>query len=1328
MSTKQSSKRPLRRAARILLIGGRAAVGVAALLFAIALYTLRTDWFKQQVRQKIVAAAEQATGGRVELGAFRYDWRTLDAEFDGFVVHGSEAANSQPLFRAPVVRVGLRIVSLLRRDVDVRFLMVERPRISVVIAPNGSTNFPRELAREGSAELVNELFRLRVDRFDIHDGLIEVDAQRFPLTIRGDDLKMLVAREQKAAQYQVSIAARRFESDWERLRGLSGDVNAKLLVDPKRVVVQNFAFAAPEGEFQARGAVRQLANPIADFNVHVRMNARFAAAVLHNLALQDGDVGLSGAVHYSANAGASFDGTISGRKLAYRVDGRTLHNIDFDSAVAARDGAAHLKHVDVRGGGGRAEGEGVLRSDGVFEFAGRFSGFNMRDAGAIAGREVPWSGIVNGTARISGTLGRRNLVATGVMHIAPQVAGIPVSGDLDVSYRQLGERLSFGESRLNLPHTHMSFSGTWGESLQLSLDSTDLSDFSTKKLADLAVGNGNIHFDGTVSGSLLKTYVHGNVTATGLRFGNLVWQEVRARAAAAEGGIDLSALTADSGSLHLAGSGHVGLQNWRLQPASTVRLQAKFQGADLAAISSGFAPAKLQLLGGVGSGSVELSGSISDPRGSVDLHIDNLDAYGQQLNTVQINASIEGDRVRIAQGRMRSGIAALSFSGEYRRDKDSWDAGVLSLNADSNGFPLSSLAAVRNFDAGLQGLIEIHGQATARISAQRLEPMKADGRVTAREITINGIPYGSIALGLATRGDLMEARFSGDLRETKVSGAAQVRLAEGLPSSGEAHIDRLGFGALYAMTMPNRKTNLPFDGFIQGGVTFSGPLEDPQAMRGSVRLEQAELRPSMPEANEDIGRAATELVFRNNGPIEIDAANGLAKIRTLEIQGKDTALSVRGTVPYLPHRSIDLIVGGSADLRLLRLFDPNMKSSGQSSLAASVTGAFENPAISGTLRLKNGSFFLKDVPNGLTEVNGRVDFDRDRATLRDLKGQTGGGALSLTGFVTYGGPGPLVYSVGGGAENVRMRYAGGSITSDAKLQLTGTSKSSVLSGTVAVSRVALNANTDVGTLVSSLAAPAPANEQDFLTGLQLDVHVENAPNMQLSTALSRDVEAEIDLRLRGTVNHPVVLGSVSANQGDIKVFGAKYSINRAQVSFTNPVKIEPVLDLDLQTRARGVLVDITIAGTPGKLNINYRSDPPLQPRDIIALLTVGRAPDAAENVPSTTANDVSALQSGVNTVLGAAVSPSSSRLQKLFGVANVKIDPMVQGITNTMQRLTIEQQISRDITVTYVTNLSQTSEQIFRLEWALSPQYSLVALRDDNGEFGIDIQYKKRFK
>ena len=289
---------------------------------------------------------------------------------------------------------------------------------------------------------------------------------------------------------------------------------------------------------------------------------------------------------------------------------------------------------------------------------------------------------------------------------------------------------------------------------------------------------------------------------------------------------------------------------------------------------------------------------------------------------------------------------------------------------------------------------------------------------------------------------------------------------------------------------------------------------------------------------------------------------------------------------------------------------------------------------------------------------GSVRFDHDRATIQKLTAHSGGGDLSLGGFVSFAGGGPLVYRLEANADNVRLRYAGGiSVTANSGLRLTGTSKSSLLSGTVTVSRVSFNPSTDVGNLLTRGSTPVPAatNQSEFLTGLQLDVRVESASDLQLSTTLSQDVEAEIDLRVRGTPDRPLVLGTVSANQGDIKLFGTKYSINRGEVSFVNPVKIEPVLDLDLQTQSRGITVDITISGTLSRLNINYRSDPPLQPRDIVALLTIGRAPDIASNVANVqTTNDVSALQSGANTVLGQAISPASNRLSKLFGITNIK--------------------------------------------------------------------------
>jgi translocation and assembly module TamB len=50
------------------------------------------------------------------------------------------------------------------------------------------------------------------------------------------------------------------------------------------------------------------------------------------------------------------------------------------------------------------------------------------------------------------------------------------------------------------------------------------------------------------------------------------------------------------------------------------------------------------------------------------------------------------------------------------------------------------------------------------------------------------------------------------------------------------------------------------------------------------------------------------------------------------------------------------------------------------------------------------------------------------------------------------------------------------------------------------------------------------------------------------------------------------------------------------------------------------------------------------------------------------------------------------------------------------------------MTLTYSTNLSRSSQQIVRLEVDLSRQWSVIAVRDENGTFGIDFLFRRRFK
>ena len=75
-----------------------------------------------------------------------------------------------------------------------------------------------------------------------------------------------------------------------------------------------------------------------------------------------------------------------------------------------------------------------------------------------------------------------------------------------------------------------------------------------------------------------------------------------------------------------------------------------------------------------------------------------------------------------------------------------------------------------------------------------------------------------------------------------------------------------------------------------------------------------------------------------------------------------------------------------------------------------------------------------------------------------------------------------------------------------------------------------------------------------------------------------------------------------------------------------------------------------------------------------------------------------------------------------------RIDPTLPGVENNPQaRLTLEQQVTPEITFTYITNVTQSNPQVIRVEWAFAKQWSVVALREENGLFGLDFFFKKRF-
>src|SRR5579872_2092093 len=127
---------------RILTIVGASILGLMIVLVVASILVMRTTWFHNFVREKIIATVEDSSGGKVEIGSFEFDWTHLRATIRNFVLHGTERAGQAPLFQADLIQLDLSLFSGIAHMIDLRALQVAHPQANVIVYPDGKTNVP----------------------------------------------------------------------------------------------------------------------------------------------------------------------------------------------------------------------------------------------------------------------------------------------------------------------------------------------------------------------------------------------------------------------------------------------------------------------------------------------------------------------------------------------------------------------------------------------------------------------------------------------------------------------------------------------------------------------------------------------------------------------------------------------------------------------------------------------------------------------------------------------------------------------------------------------------------------------------------------------------------------------------------------------------------------------------------------------------------------------------------------------------------------------------------------------------------------------------------
>ena len=1344
--------------ARHLIWQSLTAAAVLLLLCAVTgVLVVRSGWFREKVRQRIIAEVETATGGRVEVGNFSFKWETLVARISPFVLHGTEPASEAPLLRIESVSVGLRIISLLERKVDLASLGIEQPRLRIVIYPDGSNNLPMPSRRSGK-DWAQDLVNLAVRRYAVTGGLAEVDIRRVPLNFSGEDLRLQMTRDAFGARYRGEVASRHLRVAANFMAPAEADMSAAFTLDGTRLNFAPLRLAAGGSRIDLNGSLTNLRLPLGSFKAKAQIALRDAVAMFALPLKPAGGASFDGdlAVSFAHGFDFSLSGRASARGLGYAYDRLNIENATASAALNASPERVTLTGIQAAALGSKITGQADLVRNREFHFRGNVDGLEVRQAaGVLSSRPVPWNGVLAGTIETDAILGESRAKVHARASIVPAADGMPIEGQIEFDYDQQTAAVRFGDSHVNTPATTVALSGTLGRALpgQDALDqnlnvrarTTSLDDVLTalSMAGDAAPrtlplqfnrGGGEASLAGVLTGRLTDPEFRGEIAVGNASVGGHAFDRLSGNIQASRRSVALRRLTISRGPTQITGDASVGANGG----VSGGDFAAGPLAAQLSVKDLSLAEAARELgvatdARGTASGTVRLSGAARQPEADAAFDATKVTALGEQAERVRGNLRYTARSLAVSGGQADLAAGRLLFAGSFEHPAGDFKNGDVRADITAQGVVFSRIAALRKLQPEIDARLDGKVMVEARVEGGAPRVRSLSGAASARAVTLDQETLGDVNVSAETSGNELALQAKAQLRGAAFDAQGKWRMEGDLPGSATFRFPRLSVAALHDLVMlrgtPAQKAALPpLDGFIEGSGTATLSLRAPENFQAEIKIDRVRLNPKTAQTLR-LGVQQPDVQIQNSQPILIAVNSREARIRSAHLTARDTDLEASGAVPFSRTGGADFAIKGTVNLAVLQMLNSDLLARGTANVSASLRGSLRDPQMNGRMDFTNASLYMNDVPSGVDSASGTILFDRNRATIERLTAETGGGQIALRGFLEFGDT--LIYRLQAEARQVRVRYPDDvSFTGNALLALTGTSDASTLSGTVTLNRAAISPGVDLGRLLAQAAKPSPAppNPNEYLRGMRFDVHISSAPTFEMETSLTRNVETEVDLHLRGAPLRPALLGSITVNSGEIQVFGNRYTVNRGDIRFLNPVKIEPTLDMDLETRTRGITVNVALSGSAEKLNVNYSSDPPLPSRDIIALLAVGRDPTSLSN-----ASQFSSSTSGFSDaggLLGEAVSQQlSNRLQRFFGASRVKIDPTLTGIDSLPSaRLTIEQQVSRDITLTYITNLNHTQEQIVRVEWVLNRQWSAVAVRDSNGLFGIDFQYRKRFK
>lgn len=1301
-------------AAIIILVIGIGLTGVLLLQ--------HSSSFRSSILARVEQAVKDSTGADMQVKDFSLRLSTLTLDIYGIVLHGTEPAGSPPLAQADHLGVGVAIDSVAGRKWHFRSITLDHPVVQVVVNKAGENNLPKP--KQQSSGSSTNVFDLGIRQATLNRGEIYYNDQKSILTANLHDLNLAVGFDPGQSRYQGHLSYDQGKILYGAYAPVAHDLDAGFSATPQKFTLDRAELTAGKSKIILNATVDNYSNPAVQANYDASLVAGEFAQILKNPSIPTGTVRLTGFLKYqgqpdkSAVQSASAWGMVSSPELYVRTPSVHTGVRNLSAKFRIENGNADVQNLHAELLGGRLDGKATVR-----DFSGSGSGKVEATLKGVSLdvlqtatkttslRQAHLVGNISASAQASWAKDISNLIAHSDVNIQAamgQNPSTPLNGELHADYAAKSQQLALRQSYIKTPQTSINLDGKISElsQLQIRMHTNDLHELETLSanfMTASADGKpaqrlnlfGSATLNATVSGSLSKPQVQGHLTADNLRVKGSSWKSLRTDISA-----NPSLVTLSHGELQAIPQGHfefnlqTHLRDWAYtssEPVSVDLSGAQLSVADLERLAGQTYP-----VAGTLALNVSVRGSQLNPVGHGDVTIINAKVSGEPIQN--LNLKFQGDGKALNTNlsvRMPAGSAEAKAT--YYPETQGYQAQVNMTN-----LRLEKLQTVIAKNMQITGGVNLNASGKGTLKKPELLATLEIPQLQVQKQSIQGIK-----LQTHVQNQVADITLDSAVAQIYVKGRGSVGIDAPYNTNFRLDTGRVAFAPLLALYAPAQAADA--SGETELHVFVKGPLQDKNKVEAHLEI------PVLKANYKQLQLGAAK-------PIRVDYQNGVAVLQPTSIEGTGTNIQIEATVPANNPNAATVLAKGTIDLRIAQMVSPDLLSNGLVRFDIDSRRYGSNSNINGQIRLENASFRSVDSPVGLDEANGVITVTKERMEVTSFQGKVGGGTVTATGRVTYR---PAVqFDLAVAANQIRLRYPDGLRTVlDSNLSLSGNTQASTLGGTVKIQHISFTPDFDLSSFTDQFSTGGSGpSAPGFAQTVKLNIAVQSTSQMDLSSS-QVSVRGNANLRVAGTAAEPVILGRTTLTGGEIFEAGNRYVIQIGTIDFLNPVRTDPVVNLQAKTTIDQYNIGINIQGPVERLQTSFNSDPALPPADIINLIARGQTIEQQAAAPS------QSLSNGAQSLLAQQVgSQISSRVAKFAGLSHVSIDPALGNDNqNPGARIAIQQRVTSNLYVTFATDVTSTQRQAIELEYQLNRKWSVSGVRDQNGGYGVDAHYKKDF-